>query len=82
MLSLLGNGLFRGSMRCVCEDVGVALAELAGDCDDAAEGAEGDAVPDLSEEESFFLDDDDFVGSLALESCMVELALSSDDDGR
>jgi hypothetical protein len=46
----------------------VALAELAGDWVTCC--AEGEAVPDLSEDESFpFLDDDDFVGSLALESC-------------
>jgi hypothetical protein len=46
----------------------VALAELAGDWFGSC--ADGEAVPDLSEDESLpFLDDDDFVGSLALESC-------------
>jgi hypothetical protein len=65
-LSLLGNGLFRGSMSCVCEEVGVPCAELAGDC--AEPLWEGDAVPEEPVPVSFFLDDD-LLDSLALESC-------------
>jgi hypothetical protein len=73
MWSLLGSGLFRGSTSWVCEEVGVALAEPAGDWFGCCE--EGEAVPDLSDAESLpFLDDDDFVGSLALESCLVGIS--------
>lgn len=66
-LSLLGNGLFRGSMSCVCEEVGVPCAELAGDWVEEP-ACEGDAVPDVPVPDSFFLDED-LLDSLALESC-------------
>lgn len=59
--SLFGKGLFRGSMSCVWDEVGVPWAEFAGDWFAPCEGEE---VP---EDESFFLED--LLESLARESC-------------
>jgi hypothetical protein len=69
-LSLLGSGLLRSTRppwafetRAVCEDVGVAWVELAGDC---VPEPWGDAVPEVDWSPFFF---EDLLESLPLESC-------------
>ena len=63
--SLEGRGLFRWSINWVVDDVGVALAEPAGECV-ADPPWEGEAVPALEESLDFF---EDLFESLVRESC-------------
>jgi len=59
-----GRGLFRGSVKVVVEEDGVAT----GDCPDSRDAVdcEGDEVPSF---DSLFFDLDDLLGSFARESC-------------